>query len=36
MLNRRGYWMILAAILLAILTGWWQQPTLLKLASVSC
>lgn len=34
MLNRQGYWMILLAVLAATLTGWWQQPQLLKLAQV--
>lgn len=34
MLNRRGYWYILLAIIFALLAGWTQQPLLLKLASV--
>ncbi len=34
MLNRRGYWMILVAIALAVLAGWWQQPLILKLAEL--
>lgn len=32
MLNRRGYWQILLAIILAVLAGWWQQPLILKCA----
>ncbi|MGE3320246.1 MAG: dicarboxylate/amino acid:cation symporter [Candidatus Berkiella sp.] len=34
MLNRRGYWQILVAILLAILAGVWQQPLILKCADL--
>lgn len=30
MLNRRGYWHILLAIVLAIVAGLWQQPWILK------
>ncbi len=34
MLNRRGYWMILAAILLAVLAGWSQQPMIINLSEL--
>lgn len=34
MLNRRGYWMIFGAILLAMATGYWQQPQLIALANL--
>lgn len=34
MLNRRGYWLILVAVLIALISGWWQQPLILKLASL--
>jgi Na+/H+-dicarboxylate symporter len=34
MLNRRGYWTILLAIVLALGAGLWQQPLLLKSAEV--
>lgn len=34
MLNRRGYWHILLAILLAIVAGMWQQPWILKCADL--
>lgn len=34
MLNRRGYWHILLAILLAIVAGMWQQPLILKCADL--
>jgi Na+/H+-dicarboxylate symporter len=34
MLNRRGYWYIFIAVVFAIITGYWQEPILLKLASV--
>ncbi len=34
MLNRRGYWTILLAIVLAMAAGYWQQPIILKLAEV--
>lgn len=34
MLNRRGYWQILLAILLAVLAGLWQQPWILKCADL--
>jgi Na+/H+-dicarboxylate symporter len=34
MLNRRGYWMILVAILFAVLAGWSQQPVVLKCAEL--
>jgi len=34
MLNRRGYWMILAAIVFAMIAGVWQQPILLKCADI--
>lgn len=30
MLNRRGYWMILVAIVFAVIAGIWQQPFVLK------
>ncbi|MFI4938254.1 MAG: dicarboxylate/amino acid:cation symporter [Candidatus Berkiellales bacterium] len=34
MLNRRGYWLIGVAIILAVLAGYWQQPLILKSAEV--
>lgn len=34
MLNRRGYWYIFFAVVFAIITGLWQQPILLQLASI--
>lgn len=34
MLNRRGYWMILVAILLAVIAGWWQQPLIIKFSEL--
>lgn len=34
MLNKRGYWMILLAIGLAMVVGTWQQPQLLQLANL--
>lgn len=34
MLNRRGYWLIFVAIIFALIAGWWQQPIILKLATV--
>ncbi|MBS0286800.1 MAG: dicarboxylate/amino acid:cation symporter [Proteobacteria bacterium] len=34
MLNRRGYWMILVAILFAVLAGWSGQPLIIKLSEL--
>lgn len=34
MLNRRGYWMIFGAIVLAVGTGLWQQPHLIAVANL--
>lgn len=34
MLNRRGYWQILLAVVLAVIAGTWQQPLILKCADL--
>ncbi len=34
MLNRRGYWMILLAIVFAVIAGWWNEPIIIKISEL--